>query len=167
MCQIGLHKMMRPAVEFGLLDGAPMEALEQQRVLALHMGKEAAAAARMRRGYRKLDERGADRADAAKFRRDRKARSPPDARLRLVDAHGADDLVRRDGKGGERHDWDRDIVDRVAIVARENPLLVAEHLTPQRCRIASFPGLGRELDPVFRGQEDRERIEDHATASRS
>ena len=44
--------MMRPAVEFEFFQRAPMQRLEQRRVLALHMGEKAAAAARMGGGHR-------------------------------------------------------------------------------------------------------------------
>jgi hypothetical protein len=44
MDEIGLHEVVRPAMEFGLADRRPMEALEQRRVRALHVGEEALAA---------------------------------------------------------------------------------------------------------------------------
>ena len=39
MAEIGLHEMMRPAVDADFLDRVPVQPPEQRRVLALHVGK--------------------------------------------------------------------------------------------------------------------------------
>ena len=61
-------------------------------------------------------------------RADREPRTAPQARLILVNANGADDLVGRDPEHGQGDDRDRVIIDRVAIVLLEQTLLFAEHL---------------------------------------
>ena len=81
-----------------------------------------------------------------------------------MDAHGADDLVRRDAERGDRDQRDRDGVGVVAIVAREDALLLAEDAPPQRRGLAALPSLGRELHAVLGRKKRGEWIEDHAHA---
>jgi hypothetical protein len=149
-------------MEFGLADRRPMEALEQRRVLALHVGKETLAPPCVSRRHREADQRTAQGADPPVLGRNGKARAPPDAPFRLMNPHGADNFVRRDAERRDDDDRDRDPVDGVGIVAGKNTLLVAEHAPPQCRGIVAFPRFGRELDPVLRGQKNRERIEHHA-----
>ena len=104
------------------------------------------------------DQRRADRADAAIVAVDREPRAPPEARRLLVDAHRADHPVGGDAEHRERDDRDGVVVDRVAVVAREEPLLVAEHGAPQRAGAVALPARGGELDAELAGQERRERI---------
>jgi hypothetical protein len=114
----------------GLLDRVPVQALEQQRVLALHVGEKLPAAARMGRRHGEADQRGADRPDPAIVGGHREARAPPHSGLLLVDADGPDHLVEGDGEGRDRDDRDRHLIERVAIVTDEDLLLVAEHAAP-------------------------------------
>ena len=80
----------------------------------------------------------------------------------LVNAHRADHGVGGHAEQRDRHDRDRDIVDRVAIVAVEQALLDAEHLPAQRSGAALLPRFGGELDLVGAGEKRLEGFEDHA-----
>ena len=92
--QIGLHEMMRAAVQLDLVQRLPVQALEQRRVLALHVGQEAAAAARMGGADGETDQRGADARRCGGTRRCTASREPHHTPgSACVDAHGADDLV--------------------------------------------------------------------------
>ena len=84
----------------------------------------------MRDADREPDQRRADRADAAERRGDREPRAAPQARLVLVNAHRADDLVGRDRRAWTGDERARVIIDRVAIVVAENRLLARR--TPAR-----------------------------------
>ena len=165
--EIGLHEVMRTAAQHDLFDRAPMQALKQQRILRLDVGVEALAAARVGGGDGEADQRRAERADAAILGSDSETRAPPFVRLGLVDTHGADDLVRRDTERRDRDQRDRDGIDVVAVVTREDALLLAEHPPPQHRRLAAFPGFSREFHSIFGRQEHRKGIEDHATAPSS
>lgn len=90
--------MMRTAVERDLVDGVPVQPAEHRCVLRLHVREEAPAAARVRGANRKTDQRSAQRRNPAIARSDGKPRAPPDAGFRFVDADGADDFLRGDGK---------------------------------------------------------------------
>ena len=59
---------------------------------------------------------------------DREPRAAPQARLVLVNADRADDLVGRDAEHRQGHERDRVIIDCVAIVLLEQSLLAAEDL---------------------------------------
>jgi hypothetical protein len=67
-----------------------------------------------------------------------------------------------DAEQRDRDERDRSCVDRIAIIALEQGLLIAEYLPPQCCRSALFPCLGRELDLVCTGEKRFERFEYHA-----
>lgn len=66
-----------------------------------------------------------------------------------MDAHRSDQLVGGNAEHGERHDRDGVIVDRIAVVALEDPLFLAEDGTAQRMRLAALPGGGREFHLEF------------------
>ena len=165
--EIGLHQMMRAAVKLDLLQRPPAKPLEQERVLALDMGEEASAAQRMRRGDGEPDQRRADCADPAVVRRDGEARAAPQAGRLLVDAHRADHPLGDDGERRQRDDRGCDLVQFVAIVALEKPLLVAEDGAAQRRRAGKLPGFGRIFDLELARDERLERLEDHALKPRS
>ena len=147
--------MMRTPVQDDFVDRVPVQSLKHRRVLRLHMGIETLAAARMRRADGKADQRRAERRNPPVLGGDGKPRAPPNPRLHLVDTHRADDFLRGDGERREGNDRDRYIVDRVAVVACEDFLLVAKHRAPQRGGLAAFPRLSREFDAVFRRQRIR------------
>ena len=95
---------------------------------------------RVRGADREPDQGRADCADAADNRVSTARRDPhhkPGALL--VDAHRADHAVRRDAEHRERDDGDRVFVRRVAIVAVEDLLLVAENRAPQRVGAFALP----------------------------
>jgi hypothetical protein len=54
-----------------------------------------------------------------------------------------------DTERGDDDQWNRDRVDVVAIVAREDALFLAEYLSPQRRGLPALPGFGRKLHAVF------------------
>ncbi len=145
----------------------PVQATEEQRVLALHIGEEFGASARMGGRHRELDQGCAERPDPAIVRRDRESRTPPQAGLGLMDAHGADDIVGDDAPERHGDNRDRDLVDLVAIVTREHALLFAEHFTTQASGAAALPVLGRVFHLETGGHERLERLEDHEASLRS
>lgn len=66
-----------------------------------------------------------------------------------MDAHRSHKLVGGNAQHGESHDRDGVIVDRVAVIAFEDPLFLAEDGTAQRMRLAALPGRGREFHLEF------------------
>ena len=83
----------------------------------------------------------------------------------LVDAHRADDVVRRAQDAGGGDDRLGHAVDLVAVVAGEDRLLLAEHRAAQRVMPAPFPLRVRERDAILAGQEWPERqVGEHAHA---
>src|SRR5882672_11559214 len=111
---------------------------------------------------------GAPRSAGAKLRFAKPRLRPPRSgggRL-AMNAHRADHLVRHAGDAGHRDQQRATFVDRVAIVAREHTLLVAEHRAPQRVRITHLPRFARRLDPVFANDVVFERqVEQHRASS--
>src|SRR5258705_12206362 len=94
MRKIGLHEMVRPAVDLELVDCVPVQSAEQDCVLTLHMREEALATHGMRRRHGKTDQGGAECADPTIVRSDREPRSTPDSWLRLMDSDRADNVLR-------------------------------------------------------------------------
>lgn len=131
--QVGLHPRMRPAVDGRLLEHAPAQLAKERHVLPLHLGQEGGAAQRARA---RRPGGSASRPGAPGCGRPgcvpRQARAPP---LGLPDP-----WCRRGGCAPcppparacrQCRTWPpaaaRRVVDRVAVVAREDALLDAEH----------------------------------------
>src|SRR5204862_165997 len=87
----------------------------------------------------------------AERRMHRQSRAPPDTRLALVDAHGADHRIGRACDERLRDGELRLLVDRIAVVADEDALLDTEHRAPQGHRAGALPaGRGRAPAPRLR-----------------
>src|ERR1700692_1349609 len=151
--KIGPHPMMDAAMQNDLLQRGPPQATKKRNVLALHMGQERPAAARMRRRDGETYQSRAQCADAAIIGGDCQARSPPEARLWLMDAHRPDDVIRRNTQQRDGHDGDRNPVNVVTVISAKQALFLAEHLLAQRGRATPFPGLGRAFDLELAGNE--------------
>ncbi len=91
--EIGLHQMMREAMNLDFVQSAPTHAPKQGDVLALNVREKLLAAARMRRRYRKANQRRAQSSHLAKRFGHGETRSPPDTGRAFVDAHGANNNV--------------------------------------------------------------------------
>ena len=144
-----------------------MHLAEERPILRLHMGEEGRSTHGAGGGDGEADQGRADRADAAAFALDRKPRAPPHARLFLVDAHRADDLVRRDAHHRQGDDRDRVVVGAVAVVARKQPLLVAEHRPAQRVGASRSQREAANLTRNSQGLNGVERLEDHDSSALS
>jgi hypothetical protein len=97
----------------------------------------------------------------------REPRAAPEARLVLVNADCADNLVGRDPEHGQGDERDRVIIDRVAIVLPEQTLLLAKDLASQRIGAFPLPARGGEFDAELARAETFERLEDHDASLRS
>ena len=142
-----------------------MQTLEERDVPDLHRRAEAPASAAASHAHGQANERGADRAVAAMGRMGTEATAPPLTGFLLPDAHDAHDLV-----GHPRDVRDRDerrgaIVDRVAVVVLEDPLLVAEDAAPEASVRAELPLLGGRLEGDVVRAERPDRFEDHGAPS--
>ena len=84
-----------------------------------------------------------------------------------MDADGADNVLMGDRKRRQGNQRNRDLIDGVSIIVREDGLFVAEYLTAELGRTITFPCQCGELDPELAGQERTKRFDDHAAALRS
>src|ERR1700733_281335 len=165
--EVGAHLQMRATVQLDLRHRLPVHLLEKRRVLRLHMREERSAAHRMRRRDGESDQGRANCADAPVLAGHREPRPAPQARLVLVNAHRADDLVGRDPEHRQGHERDRVIIDRVAIVLPEQSLLTAEDQPPERIGAFPLPARSGEFDAELACAEPFERLEDHDASLRS
>ena len=154
----------RPETSVGA-ERSPVQALEERDVADLHRRAKAAAPAATRRGHGEADEAGTDRAVAAVGRVRAQSTAPPVSGLLLPDAHDADDVVGHAGDVCHRDESRRAIVNRVAVVVLEDPLLVAEDAPSQASVRAQLPGLGGRLECDVVRAERSDGFEDHGPPS--
>jgi hypothetical protein len=93
--------------------------------------------------------------DSAVRCRDRQARSPPVVARFPVNADCADHFVGLATDHRKRDDGNGDIIDRIAVVMRKDPLLLAEDRVTQRRRPGQLPGLRREAHDIIGGPKRR------------
>lgn len=152
---------MRLAVNLEFLDHIPMHATKKRPVLNLDIRKEGMAAHRVGRGDGEPDQRCAKRADLAKIVAHRKARSPPQAGLGLVNTNRADHLICGDAEHGQCNDGSCMVVDPVPVIAFEYLLLATENIPAKRMRFFALPVGCRELHLEFAGAERWEGFDHH------
>src|SRR5260370_31741081 len=146
--QVGLHLRVRFAVGLELLDGVPVQTLEEGHVRRLDDGPKLATPPRVRRRHRFHDERASDVARATARHVDAETAPVPDAGRWLVDANDADDFAV--GAGSNRDDRHRELVPLVLVVALEEALLVAKDGAPQRAVSTELPRLARHAADDWR-----------------
>ena len=114
--KVGLHEMVRTAVQRERVERLPVQALEEFDVLCLHVREEPLAAACGRGADGEPHKLGTDTADTPEMPVHAEAGTPPQAGLRLVDAHHADHCIGGTRDAAQRHQRNGDLIDAIMVV---------------------------------------------------
>ena len=142
--EVGLHQVMRLREQLDLLQRVPAQAAEERHVRALHRGAKPPGAPRARRADGGLHQPAPDRRRGPELAHARPAARPTSRRRPSPRCARRRRRARRRLRAGQADDRVRAVVPLVAIVAGEQPLLVAEDLAPQREVVALLAGRTRE-----------------------